>query len=387
MPEASESVALLLSREGEVRELISNGLGLSVSVGDRFAGLIHPDSAEKARHFLEAALSGVAADWELTVNLSGRLAPVGFSATWNGEHLVVVGGRSRSDLLQLNEEMMRINNEQANLLRSTFRQLQQRQPPPELYEELSKLNNELASAQRELAKKTATLERTNAQKDQLLGMVAHDLRNPLAIISGYTRLLERGVAGPVQPKQQDLLARIEKSTAFMLRLVEDLLDFAAIESGVVTLSRARVDLAQLLREEVEVAQLAAAAKQITVALDAPQALEVDADEAKLRQVVANLLSNAVKFSWEESHVRLTARTEGPEVRVTVADAGQGIPRAEQEKLFRPFGRTSVQGTRGEKSTGLGLAIVRRIVEAHRGRIWVESETGKGATFSFTLPVG
>ena len=73
--------------------------------------------------------------------------------------------------------------------------------------------------------------------------------------------------------------------------------------------------------------------------------------------------------------------------MTVADAGQGIPRAEQEKLFRPFGRTSVQGTRGEKSTGLGLAIVRRIVEAHRGRIWVESETGKGATFSFTLPVG
>lgn len=232
---------------------------------------------------------------------------------------------------------------------------------------------------------TIGLERLNRTKDEMLGMVAHDLRNPLASIGGYAKLLQGGVAGPISDMQHDLLASITRSTAFMLKMVEDLLDFTAVESGIVNLDRSRIGLRGLLDEEVRFAQLAGSAKRISVSLDAPRDVEVSADERKLHQVVANLLSNAVKFSWEGSAVEIGLRREGAHALISVRDRGQGIPAEEQEHLFRPFGLTSVKGTHGEKSTGLGLAIVRRIVDAHAGRLWVESEVGKGSTFRFTLP--
>jgi signal transduction histidine kinase len=128
-------------------------------------------------------------------------------------------------------------------------------------------------------------------------------------------------------------------------------------------------------------------KHITVEVDAPRALPpIPLDAGKIEQVLNNLISNAVKFSHRGTRVRVRLACAPEAVTVGVLDQGQGIPAADLTKLFQPFSKTSVQTTAGEQSTGLGLAIVRRIVEGHGGRIWVESEVGRGSEFSFTLPV-
>ena len=170
-------------------------------------------------------------------------------------------------------------------------------------------------------------------------------------------------------------------------MVTDLLDVAVIEGGRLTLDRQPTDLVALARHNVKLNGVLAARKDIAITLEAqPSIPEIACDRAKIEQVLNNLLTNAVKFSHRGRavHVSITAADGSA---TAVRDQGQGIPEAELSKLFKPFGKTSVQSTAGEQSTGLGLAIVRNIVEGHGGRIWAESEVGRGSTFSFMLPTG
>ncbi|MFH0794230.1 MAG: ATP-binding protein, partial [bacterium] len=143
-----------------------------------------------------------------------------------------------------------------------------------------------------------------------------------------------------------------------------------------------------LREAYETDQLLAQAKSITLKLDLqPNLPKVQMDPNRIGQVVNNLITNAIKFSFPESEITLRARTaEGEQVEISVEDQGQGIPEDEIPKMFREFGRLSVRPTAGESSTGLGLAIVKRMVEAHGGRIWVQSQHGVGSVFTFALPI-
>ncbi|GAB5544710.1 MAG: hypothetical protein SangKO_044700 [Sandaracinaceae bacterium] len=382
-------VALRLDEAGDIEEVLVDGFALTEGSPRGFVEILTPASAEKARLFLERIRSERAAfDWELTVSYAGRLTVLTFSGRLQDDGtIVVVGGRSARDIERMYDDLLRINNEQANLLRSTVLELSSmKRRPTETIDEMMELNNELASLQRELARQNVTLERLNQQKNQLLGMVAHDLRNPLGVVAGYARTMMEGLAGPTTERQQRFLERIARTSEHMLRMVDDLVDLSSIESGRVELERRELDLAAMLADAVALNRVLAERKGIAIELDVTGTLTVAADGGKLRQVVDNLLSNAVKYSHEDTTVRVEARVTDPVVQVSVEDQGQGIPEAELARLFEPFGRTSVKGTAGEKSTGLGLAIVKRILEAHDGTIEVQSEVGVGSTFRFTLPL-
>jgi signal transduction histidine kinase len=250
------------------------------------------------------------------------------------------------------------------------------------FDDLSQLNNELATAQRELAKTNHELVRLNDQKNQFLGIAAHDLRNPLEIILIYSEFLLEDAAPALREEQVQFIQTIRGSSEFMLRLVENLLDLAKIESGKLELDLERIDLVALVERVVSLQQVLAARKGIEVRCRTEvERLEMVADPVKLEQVLNNLIGNAVKFSPPGSAVDVRVTVAADAVTLSVEDRGPGVPADELDKLFRPFERTRVR----EKGTGLGLAIVKRIVEGHRGRIRVESEAGRGSTFHVSLP--
>ena len=255
-----------------------------------------------------------------------------------------------------------------------------------MFEEIAALNNELIRAQRELARRNAELTRINEEKNQLLGIAAHDLRSPLAAIYSCSEFLLDEPPN-LNEDQLEMLRAVKTSSLYMLQLIEDILHLSRMESGKIELHIRRFDPTELATRHVAVNRPIAARKNITIDLDIePNLPAIEADPHKIEQVLENLISNAIKFSSPQTVVKVTLGRDGPRLKIAVADQGPGIPEAERGKLFLPFSRTSVRPTGGEKSSGLGLAIARKIVEAHRGRIWLESEVGKGSTFVVTLPV-
>ena len=254
-------------------------------------------------------------------------------------------------------------------------------------EELTRVNNELVNLHRELSKRNVRLNELNEEKNRLLGMAAHDLRNPLGNIHSLADFLEADAASVLSADHLDFVATIKQQSKFMLDLVSDLLDVAAIDSGHLNLRRESVDLVALVAHSVAMHRRLATTKDITIGFDAASAAPaLFVDPGKIEQVVNNLLDNAVKFSPRASRVDVAVVSADGALTVSVQDYGQGIPEADRSKLFLPFGTTTVRGTEGERSTGLGLSIARRVVEGHGGRIEVSSEVGEGSTFSFTLPL-
>jgi signal transduction histidine kinase len=226
----------------------------------------------------------------------------------------------------------------------------------------------------------------NQMKNRFLGIAAHDLRNPIAVIMNYVEYLLEGHPGKITESQDNILNKIHKVSEKMLNLVNELLDVNAIEAGRLELIMHPVDLTTYLKECYEENLLLSKAKSIELALDLEPELPVMVmDPHRIDQVMNNLINNAIKYSYPNTTITLRARVVDQDVAISVQDQGQGIPAQEVDKLFAEFCKTSVQPTAGEKSTGLGLAIVKRIVELHGGRIWMESKVGIGSTFTFSLP--
>jgi len=234
---------------------------------------------------------------------------------------------------------------------------------------------------------TALLE-TNKQLNQFVGIAAHDLRNPLTAVIGFARLLLRpGQDVPPTPQQERFISNIQGSAEFMLRLVNDLLDVSRIEAGELHLERQPTNFAALVEANLTLHRLHAEEKQIEISFSVePETPLLNIDTDKMEQVLNNLLSNALKFSQPQTEIRVELKRIDNCVHLSVADEGPGIPAAELDNLFRPFGRTSVKTTHGEKSTGLGLVIVKKIVDGHGGQITVESTPGQGSTFTVVLPI-
>jgi two-component system, sensor histidine kinase and response regulator len=232
------------------------------------------------------------------------------------------------------------------------------------------------------------LQQLNDFKNLMLGMAAHDLRNPLTVVSACSDfLLSPESAALSEEKRRDFLSRIRKNGDFMLKLIDDLLDVTKIESGRLDLELAPGDLCGLIEENLAMNRVLAEKKGLRLDFAPECGLPpLRFDRGKVEQVLNNLISNALKFSKPGTAITVQTLRVDDGVVVSVSDQGQGIPVEELDKLFKPFGKTTVRSTAGEKSTGLGLAICRKIVEGHGGRIWAESVGGKGSTFSFSLPV-
>jgi signal transduction histidine kinase len=230
------------------------------------------------------------------------------------------------------------------------------------------------------------LSKANAAKNRLLGVAAHDLRNPLASIRGLAEFLRNGTVGPLAPNQLDLVNSIHEASQSMLQLVNELLDASVIEAGELQIHPEPCLLGDLLEKSIFLNNINAAQKQTRILLQAGSApLRVRLDQQKLKQVLDNLLSNATKFSPPGSLVTVQTAATETHFSIAVRDQGPGIPEEERHQLFQDFGRTSIRPTGGEKSTGLGLAICRRIVEAHGGAIAAGNLPGGGCEFRITLP--
>lgn len=245
--------------------------------------------------------------------------------------------------------------------------------------------------ERELHARIEELQALNRLKDEFVGVAAHDLRSPLAVVEMYASFLLEAPDSCLAPKEREFLRVIKNQGRFMLNLINDLLDVTQIESGRLELRRRPGDWLEFVRRNAGLNGALAARRgiQIAVEVDAsaaapPPALLFDPD--RMEQVLNNLLGNAVKFSPQGGRIVVRVAVRGGVVATSVADAGPGIPADELPTLFKPFYRGSAPLPPGERSTGLGLAIARRLVEAHGGEIGVESEVGRGATFTFTLPL-
>jgi len=238
----------------------------------------------------------------------------------------------------------------------------------------------------EIARKNKELEDLNKLKNDLLGMAAHDLRNPIAAINTIIYLILYGGDENLTEEQLELLKEIEYSGNFMLNLLNDLLDVAAIESGKLTLKRERGDYLEFLSQNIKVNRVLAGKKNIALDLKFDDNIpEVNFDKDKMSQVINNLISNAIKYSHPETKVTVEVKRKNGFLLTSIIDEGQGIPYEELQYVFKEFHKTSVQATADEKSTGLGLAITKKIVEGHGGKIGVESEVSRGSRFYFTLP--
>ncbi len=219
-----------------------------------------------------------------------------------------------------------------------------------------------------------------------MGIASHDLRNPLYLIQSYSEFLKEEFQGSANKNQQFLLEKIFNSSNFMKSLLDNLLDITKIESGKYDLNKKLENLNTLVENQAGFHELIARKKNIEVRLSLGEIPQVNCDKNAIIQIIANLVGNAIKFSPSNTPIRISTLKEGEVVRFSVKDGGPGISPEDQKLLFGEFQTLSSKPTGGEKSTGLGLAIVKKLVTLHGGKVGVISESGKGSTFYFTLPL-
>ncbi len=254
-------------------------------------------------------------------------------------------------------------------------------------EQLEQVNHQLNETNRNLNEANAKLREISEMKEEFLALTTHDLRSPLAVISGVISFFTSGRLGELSGEQKNMVAMMERNAQSLIELVNDLLDASKLEAGSMRLDPTSIDLRGLINELHETIEPLAREKNITLKEELPPRLPpIEADRAKLRRIIVNLLSNAIKFTQHGGTVTVTAERIGNYLRVAVADTGVGIAPEDVARLFDKYEQARSRATRGEKGTGLGLYIIRQLVELHGGEIHVQSEPGKGSTFTFTLPI-
>lgn len=226
-------------------------------------------------------------------------------------------------------------------------------------------------------------------KDEFIRMASHDLKNPLSVVLGLVRIIEKRVP-PGQlmtPDAHDLLSKITKRALEMQGIIEDFLDFHALQDGRLSLVKVQTNLNEIAQEVVEGNRDYAMVKGIQLSLNMDAELpRVNADADRVSQVVRNLISNALKFSPHGSAATVSTRRENAHVVLEVSDTGPGLTTEDLEKVFTKYSRLSNKPTGGEKSSGLGLAICKQMIDLHGGEIEVRNNPEKGASFWFKLPI-
>ena len=250
-----------------------------------------------------------------------------------------------------------------------------------------KLNGELSNMSRQLHQANAELTRLNALKDRFLGMAAHDLRKPLSAIMAYVDFLRDEAAPTLTAEHAGFLATIAQAAARMRGMIDSFLDVSVIQSGKLRLERSPVTAECIVAGIRPILDVAARTKGVTLEYDASDgALVLDVDAGKIEQVLTNLVGNAIEHSPPGATVSISVRSRGTTAVFAVRDEAGGIPEDRLGHLFEPFERAGTHKSGGERSIGLGLAIAHKIVEAHGGRIRVDSQWGRGSTFTVELPI-
>jgi signal transduction histidine kinase len=355
---------IVLDSNGRLEKLLRREI-----VGHPFAEVLDTTSRLKWEQLLaDRGAERAGAVWELVLESENMLELRSFAAIW--------GKVGDEDLLWLIEYSRDLRMEP-------------------LYEELSAANSELVMLHRELAKDQARLaraleserkaraeaERAVGVRDSVLQIVAHDLRNPLGRIATLVPLLEEDTLSKAD--RQRMFAVLQRATTGMMRLVQDLLDVANIEGGRLSIERGPLDLTQLTSDICNAYTATATDRGLRIECEPGGGVPiVSADRGRLVQVINNLLDNAIRLTPRGGQIVLRTEAVDDGARLSVSDTGPGIEPNEIPHLFDRFW----QGRPGRRgSSGLGLAIAKGIIEAHNGRIWVESTPGEGSTFFIALP--
>jgi signal transduction histidine kinase len=238
----------------------------------------------------------------------------------------------------------------------------------------------------EIGEKSRLLAVASQHKSQFLANMSHELRTPLNAILGYTELIIDGIYGDTPDKMRGVLERVQSNGKHLLGLINDVLDLSKIEAGELALALADYSIKDVVHNVFGAVESLATEKRLALKIELPPSLpSAHGDERRLTQVLLNLVGNAIKFT-DQGEVAIVAAAANGSYTLSVRDTGPGIAVSDQNKIFEEFQQADSSATKKKAGTGLGLSISKRIVEMHGGRLWVDSEVGRGATFSFSVPV-
>jgi signal transduction histidine kinase len=239
---------------------------------------------------------------------------------------------------------------------------------------------------REIEDKSRQIEAANRHKSEFLANMSHELRTPLNAIIGFSEVLQERLFGELNDKQAEYTSDILTSGQHLLSLINEILDLSKVEAGRMELELAPFDLPLAIDNARTFVRERAVKHGINLDLNVDDRLgEYVGDERKIKQILLNLLSNAVKFTPEGGRITISANKTENGAEISVSDTGIGIPPSEQPTIFEEFRQVGGDYAHKKEGTGLGLTLAKKFVELHGGKIWVESEVGKGSTFTFTLP--
>jgi two-component system sensor histidine kinase GlrK len=276
----------------------------------------------------------------------------------------------------ITKPLYKMMNKTKEISRGVFKGNLDVSSPPEI-SELARAFNSMCDKLNEIDK----------MKSDFFSSMSHELRTPLTSIKEGTNLLLEGVGGNISGKQKRILTIISEESDRLIDLVNSLLDLSKIEAGMMPFNFAGSDIIPLISKSVSETEPLAAAKNIGLKMAIARDLPIiKMDGERILQVLRNLIGNAIKFTPYGGHVTISAQPSDGGIKVSVADTGHGIPKESLTTVFDKFEQVTIAGYNKIEGTGLGLAIVRHIVNTHGGKVWAESELGKGSTFIFVLPV-
>ena len=250
----------------------------------------------------------------------------------------------------------------------------------------ARLFREIEDKSREIEDKSREIEAANRHKSEFLANMSHELRTPLNAIIGFSEVLGERMFGELNEKQAEYTEDILSSGRHLLSLINEILDLSKVEAGRMELEVATFDLPLAIDNARTFVRERATKHGINLDVTIDERLgEFVGDERKIKQILLNLLSNAVKFTPEGGRIGINARQANDSVEISVSDTGIGISPEDQAKVFEEFRQVGGDYAHKREGTGLGLTLAKKFVELHGGKIWVDSEVGKGSTFSFTLP--
>jgi signal transduction histidine kinase len=230
----------------------------------------------------------------------------------------------------------------------------------------------------------ASLDSSEQARRRLIADIAHDLRTPLSVIEGTVDAMLDGVFEPTP----DNLSSIKEETTMLTGLITDLRDLSLAEAGQLKLETGPIDVADLVRRRINQIEVIAQKKGVAIRADLPEGLpKVTGDGKRIEQVLTNIVNNALNYTPEGGNIDVTVTPDAGRtgITITVADTGEGIPSDQLPHIFERFYRVDEARSKKSGGAGLGLAIAKQMVELHGGKIWAESEVGKGSKFSFTMP--